>query len=58
MLENAAEELREAETLYGKLESNKNLKQLDIQDFVDIFREIPLEILREKLTGLEVLIYN
>ncbi|CAD8104934.1 unnamed protein product [Paramecium sonneborni] len=54
MLEKAKLELEEAETKFRILQANKNeIKQLDISEFVDIFREIPLEIVREKLTGLE-----
>ncbi|CAD8198667.1 unnamed protein product [Paramecium octaurelia] len=54
MLEKAKLELEEAETKLKNLQNNRTeIKQLEISDFVDIFRDIPLEILREKLTGLE-----
>ncbi|CAD8197790.1 unnamed protein product [Paramecium pentaurelia] len=54
MLEKARLELEEAETKLKILQANRGeIKQLEISDFVDIFREIPLEILREKLAGLE-----
>ncbi|CAK59555.1 unnamed protein product (macronuclear) [Paramecium tetraurelia] len=54
MLEKARLELEDAEARLKILQANKTeIQQLEISDFVDIFREIPLEILREKLTGLE-----
>ncbi|CAD8119476.1 unnamed protein product [Paramecium sonneborni] len=54
IFDKAKHEFEEAEAKFKILEANKTeIKQLDISDFVDIFREIPLEIVREKLTGLE-----
>ncbi|CAD8196015.1 unnamed protein product [Paramecium octaurelia] len=57
IMEKAYQELKEAQNKFAILKSIKeDIKQLDSKEFVDIFRNIPLEILQEKIYGLEALI--
>lgn len=56
MLKKAQSELKEAIEKYEALKNHRSIKQLSIGEFIDIFREIPLEILHEKIAGIEALL--
>ncbi|CAD8121849.1 unnamed protein product [Paramecium sonneborni] len=57
IMEKAYQELQEAQNKFAILKSIKDdVKELETKEFVDIFRNIPLEILQEKIFGLEALI--
>ncbi|CAD8111358.1 unnamed protein product [Paramecium sonneborni] len=57
IMEKAYLELQEAQNKFAILQSIKeDVKELESKEFVDIFRNIPLEILQEKIFGLEALI--